>query len=272
MTHWWRAYYQMSKISLFQKLAGSCCAPLKMAPLFISGRSSARVHYPAPKSSHGRKLLLHNCVVQGVLRRFMKRLSPGCGSFEWRRSRWPAPRSWLDRISAKTEVSLRFPFFVFVCYFAWLFMRIVHLLKVLFLFMNICLYFTSISLSFSSPFPCSILLSALPIFFSSVFLVTHSVAPFVWFFSFVRIRSCVRFNSLSRPKDKTARLYYGYNSNNNNGYNSVSSNQVMQQSASPAPTANSNGYANDYTNYQQQYGYYDGYGSASDYAQDYAWV
>lgn len=82
--------------------------------------------------------------------------------------------------------------------------------------------------------------------------------------------SLVTGQNLRQNRDKTARLYYGYNNNNNNGYNSVSSNQVMQQSASPAPTANSNGYANDYTNYQQQYGYYDGYGSASDYAQDYA--
>ncbi|XP_047481139.1 uncharacterized protein LOC125033565 [Penaeus chinensis] len=84
------------------------------------------------------------------------------------------------------------------------------------------------------------------------------------------VASLVTGQNLRQNRDKTARQYYGYNNNNNNGYNSVSSNQVMQQSASPAPTAHSNGYANDYTNYQQQYGYYDNYGSASDYAQDYA--
>lgn len=83
--------------------------------------------------------------------------------------------------------------------------------------------------------------------------------------------SFVRFSDLSLPEDKTARQYYGYsNSNNNNGYSSASSSQAVQQPASAAPAAHTNGYANDYTNYQQLYSFYDNYGSASDYAQDYA--
>ncbi|XP_037774844.1 uncharacterized protein LOC119571759 [Penaeus monodon] len=87
----------------------------------------------------------------------------------------------------------------------------------------------------------------------------------------VGVASLVAGQNLRQNRDKTARQYYGYsNSNNNNGYSSVSSSQAMQQPASAAPTAHSNGYANDYTNYQQQYGFYDNYGSASDYAQDYA--